>query len=208
LFEESWRDFLKDLNSACPISLNQTECSALSSRWEAIPIVTTDDPTKKRSDHKEPSANTRLVYNPSQSEDRWAEKFVATALQLVEEPKAHDELKAVADDIAPEFFRATLRRLSSSKVSLKKMFRPKRSSLAETVACSAPEAPIMRIWISILQIDFHGLATFLKEQAGHRDRPSNCMYTTTSRTGLNSTNGWMQTLLSPNPRGQNHRDIY
>ncbi len=46
LFEESWRDFLKDLNSACPININQTACSDLASRWEAIPVVATGDSKK------------------------------------------------------------------------------------------------------------------------------------------------------------------
>ena len=121
LFEESWRDFLKDLNSACPITINQTACSDLASRWEAIPVVATGDSTK-RSDHKESSAKTQLIYDESQSEDRWAEKFVATALQLVQGSKAHDQLKPVADDISARVFQGypygKLSRLR--KASLKK----------------------------------------------------------------------------------------
>ena len=32
LFEEGWRDFLKDLKSACPTTINQKYCAELASR--------------------------------------------------------------------------------------------------------------------------------------------------------------------------------
>ena len=45
LFEEGWRDFLKDLKSACPTTIDQKYCAELASDWETVAIVT-DDQTK------------------------------------------------------------------------------------------------------------------------------------------------------------------
>ncbi|HSF59063.1 MAG TPA: hypothetical protein VLD83_13420, partial [Candidatus Binatia bacterium] len=175
LFEESWRSFLKDLSSACPISLNKPQCAQLSSRWEAIPIVATDVSTKGTRDGKESSVKTQLIYHPSQSEDRWAEKFVATALQLVEEPKAHDELKPVADDISARVLQgyphgklSRLRRVSLEKYVSSK--RPLHIS-QRPVACSAPEGSYNADMDQYLADRFpRAFAAFLKERAGGPSR--------------------------------------
>src|SRR5215475_9767003 len=59
LFEEGWRDFLKDLKSACPATLNQKNCTELASHWDTVTIVTDDQTNKLHLD--ESSANGRLI---------------------------------------------------------------------------------------------------------------------------------------------------
>src|SRR5499426_4740295 len=102
LFEEGWRDFLKDLKSACPTTLNDNDCAELASHWDTVTIVT-DDQTNKM-DHKESSEKGLLIYKRAQSEDRWAEKFIKTALQFVDEPEAYNKFKPVTDDIAARVY--------------------------------------------------------------------------------------------------------
>jgi len=217
LFEESWRSFLKDLNSACPISLNQTDCARLSSRWEAIPIVTTNDFTKKGSDPKASSATMPLIYNPSQSEARWAEKFVKTALELVQSPKAHDQLKPVADDISarisegyPHGKLSRLRRVSlTNNVSSKKPLQVSQ----RLIACSAPQGAYNADMDQYLADRFpRAFAAFLKERmAGPssstvelyvHNHPLEDAYEIHRRAGY-ATFYYLQTR-----RGQGHRNIY
>jgi hypothetical protein len=217
LFEESWRDFLEDLNSACPISLNQADCSELLSRWEAIPIVTTDDSTKKRRDHKESAATVQLIYNPSQSEDRWAEKFVATALQLVQSPKAHDQLKPVADDISVRVFQgyphgklSRLRRAS---------FKKDASSIGpfqishKPVACSAPQGAYNADMDQYLADRFpRAFAAFLKEGVRRRSNLPVDLYVhnhpVEEAYEFHRRNGYAIFYFLQTRRGQQHRNIY
>ena len=216
LFEESWRDFLKDLNSACPITINQTACSDLASRWEAIPVVATGDSTK-RSDHKESSAKTQLIYDESQSEDRWAEKFVATALQLVQGSKAHDQLKPVADDISARVFQGypygKLSRLR--KVSLKK----NASSIGpfqvsqKPVACAAPQGAYNADMNQYLADRFpRAFSAFLKERAGSPSSLRIDLYVhnhpVEEAYELHRRDGYATFYLLQTRRGQQHRDIY
>jgi hypothetical protein len=217
LFEESWRDFLEDLNAACPISLNQTECSALSSRWEAIPIVTTDDPTKKSSDHKEPSANTQLIYNPSQSEDRWAEKFVTTALKLVQGPKAHDQLKPVADDISARVFQGypygKLSRLRRASLKKNASFREPFKVSQKPVGCSAPQGAYNADMDQYLADRFpRAFSAFLNEGARRRSRLPVDLYVhnhpVEEAYELHRRAGYATFYFLQTRRGQSHRDIY
>src|SRR5262245_42114295 len=60
LFEEGWRDFVKDLKSACPTTLNDEDCAELASHWDTVTIVTDDQASK--TDRKESSARGRLIY--------------------------------------------------------------------------------------------------------------------------------------------------
>jgi hypothetical protein len=217
LFEESWKDFLDDLNSACPISLNRTDCSKLSSRWEAIPVVTAADSTKKTKDHKESLAKTRLIYKPSQSEDRWAEKFVTTALQFVDGSQAYDRLKPVADDISARVSQgypygklSRLRRASLKKtVSSMEPFQVSR----RPVACSAPQGVYNADMDQYLADRFpRAFATFLKEQAG---QPSNLPvelyvhnHSVEAAYEFHRRAGYATFYFLQTRRGQNHRDIY
>ena len=143
LFEEGWRDFLKDLHSACPDTLNETICSALASSWRSISVVT-DDQAIQSHQAQFPSP-TALLYKPMQSEDRWAEKFSKTASQFLEDPNSYRKLRAVADDISARTFQG----YPYGRVPhLRKAFVQKTHSPAEalkvtdkTVACSAPKGP-------------------------------------------------------------------
>ena len=114
LFEEGWTDFLKDLKSACPINVNEKTCAEIAPRWDAVSIVAADDP-KKGPVRKEASTRIQLVYKRSQSEDRWAEKFVKTALEFVHGSETYDKLKPIADDIAARVYsRLPLRQTPAS----------------------------------------------------------------------------------------------
>jgi hypothetical protein len=217
LFEESWRDFLEDLNSACPINLNQTDCSELSSRWEAIPIVTADDSTKKRRDHQDSLAKTRLTYNPSQSEDRWAEKFVATALQLVQSPKEYNQLKPVAEDISARVFQG----YPYGKLSRLRRASPKKDASSvgpfqvshKPVACSAPQGTYNADMDQYLADRFpRAFSAFLKERAS---RPSSLPielyvhnHPVEAAYAFHRRNGYATFYLLQTRRGQSHRDIY
>jgi uridine phosphorylase len=216
LFEESWKDFLKDLNSACPISINQTACSDLASRWEAIPVVATDDSTK-RSEHKESSAKTQLSYNPSQSEDRWAEKFVATALQLVDGSEAYDRLKPVAEDISARVFQG----YPYGKLSRLRRASPKKDASSigpfqvshKPVACSAPQGTYNADMDQYLADRFpKAFSAFLKERI---DRPSSLPidlyvhnHPVEAAYEFHRRDGYATFYLLQTRRGQSHRDIY
>ena len=217
LFEESWRSFLKDLNSACPISLNQTDCSRLAPRWEAIPIVTTNDFTKKGSDPKASSATMPLIYNPSQSEARWAEKFVKTALELVQSPKAHDQLKPVADDISarisegyPHGKLSRLRRVSlTNNVSSKKPLQVSQ----RPIACSAPQGAYNADMDQYLADRFpRAFAAFLKERmAGPSSSPVELYvhnHSLEDAYEIHRRAGYATFYYLQTRRGQGHRNIY
>jgi len=94
LFVEGWRNFLKDLNGACPTLLSRQECGGLDVRWRKIPIVT--DSRMAAANEQEPP---RLRYRKAQSEDRWAEKFSGTALSLLAGRPEFAKFKPIADDI-------------------------------------------------------------------------------------------------------------
>jgi len=103
LFEEGWRDFLADLNSACPDIMKHEICGELASEWKKISIIDNDQAT--RMEWNESSEKTLLIYKPSQSEDRWAEKFSKTATKFLEGSDSHDKFRAVADDLAAKTVR-------------------------------------------------------------------------------------------------------
>jgi uridine phosphorylase len=217
LFEESWKGFLEDLNSACPISLNRTDCSKLSSRWETIPIVTPDDSTKKTQNHNESSVKTQLIYNPFQSEDRWAEKFVKTALQFVDGSEAYHRLKPVADDLSARVFQgypqgklSRLRRVLVKKNTAS--IGPLRVS-RKPVACSAPQGTYNADMDQYLADRFpRAFSAFLKERIARpssspvelfvHNHPLEDAYESHRRDGY-ATFYFLQTR-----RGQGHRNIY
>src|SRR5262245_54862230 len=168
LFEEGWRDFLKDLKSACPTTLNDKDCAELASDWDTVTIVT-DDQTSKM-DRKESSGNGLLIYKRAQSEDRWAEKFVKTALQFVDEPEAYNKFKPMADDIAARVYQGYpygklphLRRVSIKKnASPREPFRVTQKPLA----CSTPQGSYSADMDQYVADRFpRAFAVFLKEGA-------------------------------------------
>lgn len=103
LFEEGWRDFLDDLNSACPDVMNQEICGELASKWKSISIISDDQAT--RMDRSESSGKNLLVYGQSQSEDRWAENFSRTATKFLEGSDSYSKFRAVADDLTAKAVR-------------------------------------------------------------------------------------------------------
>ncbi len=103
LFEEGWKDFLDDLQSACPVTLKSSECGELSSSWKNISIATADQ--GEAGEHKDAPAPPQLIYRKGQSEDRWAEKYTETALHPLQGTESYDQIKPVADDIAARTLR-------------------------------------------------------------------------------------------------------
>ena len=98
LFEEGWRDFLADLNSACPAMMNQELCGELASKWRNISIISGDQAI--RMDRRESAEKHLLVYRQLQSADRWAENFSKTATKFLENSDSYSKFRAVADDLA------------------------------------------------------------------------------------------------------------
>ena len=118
LFEEGWNDFLTDLKSGCPININQKPCAELAARWDAVSIVAADD-LKKGPVPKEASTRIQLVYKRSQSGDRWAEKFVKTALEFVHGSETYNKLKPDCRRHCREgFSRLPVRQTSASSKGL------------------------------------------------------------------------------------------
>jgi nicotinic acid mononucleotide adenylyltransferase/uridine phosphorylase len=100
LFEEGWRNFIKDLKLACPVTIDRQQCPTLESRWTEIPVVV-DDGTAEKHDQEQ---RARLIYRKSQSEDRWAEKFSEAALTFLRDSADFAKFKPVADDIGTRIF--------------------------------------------------------------------------------------------------------
>jgi uridine phosphorylase len=216
LFEEGWTDFLKDLKSACPINVNEKTCAEIAPRWDAVSIVAADDP-KKGPFRKEASTRIQLVYKRSQSEDRWAEKFVKTALEFIRGSETYDKLKPIADDIAarviqdypygklPHLRKVLIKKNAGSVGPFKVSQKP--------VACSTPQGSYGADMDQYLADRFpRAFAAFLKEEARRRsslpielyvhDHPVADAYQLHQRDGYN-TFYFLQTR-----RGQLHRDIY
>jgi uridine phosphorylase len=215
LFEEGWRDFLKDLKSACPTTLNDKDCAELASHWDTITIVTDDQPTKM--DRKESSAQGRLIYKRAQSEDRWAEKFVKTALQFVDEPEAYNKFKPVADDIAARVYQGYpygklphLRRFSIKKdASPREPFRVTQ----KPVACSTPQGSYSADMDQYLADRFpRAFAVFLKEGARRRSSLPIDLYVhnhpVAEAQEFHRRDGYTTFYFLQTRRGQLHRDIY
>jgi uridine phosphorylase len=215
LFEEGWTDFLKDLKSACPTTLNQKYCAELASDWDTVAIVT-DDQTKPV-DRKESSANGLLIYKGAQSEDRWAEKFVKTALQFVNAPEEYNKFKPVADDIAarvyqgypygklPHLRRLSIKRNTSPREPFKVVQKP--------VACSTPQGSYSADMDQYLADRFpRAFAVFLKERARGRSNLPIDLYVhnhpVAEAQEFHRRDGYNTFYFLQTRRGQLHRDIY
>jgi hypothetical protein len=216
LFEEGWTDFLKDLKSVCPINVNEKTCAEIAPGWDAVSIVAADD-AKKGPVRKEASTRMQLVYKQSQSEDRWAEKFVNTALEFVRGSETYDKLKPIADDIAarviqgypygklPHLRRVLIKRKAVSVGPFKVSQKP--------VACSTPHGSYGADMDQYLADRFpRAFAAFLRRESRQRsslpielyvhDHPVAEAYPFHQRDGY-TTFYFLQTR-----RGQLHRDIY
>ena len=141
LFEEGWRAFLKDLISACPNTLNPKVCAELASEWKAISVVT--DERIQAIDPQESSATIQLIYEKSQSEDRWAEKFSQTALRFLQGSENYEKFKPIANDVVTRTFQGYpygklphLKRVSiRQKTSLVEPLR----GIQRPLTCAAPQ---------------------------------------------------------------------
>jgi hypothetical protein len=216
LFEEGWRDFLKDLKLACPMNVNQKDCSELSSHWDGISIATTND-SIKRTDRTKSAAKDSLIYNPSQSEDRWAEKFVQTALQFVHGSDTYTKLKPVADDMAARVIQdypygrlPHLRRVSiKSNTSSMRSFKVSR----KPVACSTPQGSYTFDMDQYVADRFpRAFSAFLKERIGRPSSPPVELYVHNHPVEEayegHRRDGYTTFYFLQTRRGQFHRNIY
>jgi uridine phosphorylase len=214
LFEEGWRDFLKDLKSACPTTLNDEDCAELALHWDTVTTVTDDQANK--TDRKESSAKGRLIYKRAQSEDRWAEKFVNTALQFVQEPAEYNKFKPVADDIAARVYQGYpygklphLRRFSTKKnASPREPFRVTQ----KPVACSTPQGSYGSDMDQYLADRFpRAFSAFLKGADRRSSLPID-LYVHNHSVGeayeFHRRDGYTTFYFLQTRRGQLHRDIY
>jgi hypothetical protein len=216
LFEEGWRDFLKDLKLACPMNVNEKDCSELASHWEGISIATAAD-SIKRTDRTRSAAGVPLIFNPSQSEDRWAEEFVQTALQFVRGSEAYDKLKPVADDMAarviqgypygrlPHLRSVSIKKHTSSMGSFKVSQKP--------VACSTPQGSYTFDMDQYLADRFpRAFSAFLNDGVRRRSSFPVDLYvhnhTVEEAYELHRRAGYATFYFLQTRRGQQHRDIY
>ena len=216
LFEEGWRDFLKDLELACPVTLHPEECSELASRWQTISVVT-QDPVAKKTAFDGPPAKSQLVYKKAQSEDRWAEKFSTTALKSLEGSQSYHKLKPVADDIGARVFQGYpygklphLRRVSTGKVP--SSIQTLRVAL-ESVACAAPQGIYNANIDQYLADRFpRAFSAFLKERVHRNSALSIELYVHNHAIEqayeFHRRSGYTDFYFLQTRRGQLHRNIY
>jgi hypothetical protein len=142
------------------ININEKICAELGPQWDGVAIATSGD-RERGLVPEAASSRVQLVYKQSQSEDRWAEKFVKTALEFVHGSETYDKLKPIADDIAARVFQGYpygklphLRR-----VSIKKNNGPSGpfKVIQKPVACSTPEGSYNADMDQYLIDDFRGL---------------------------------------------------
>jgi Phosphorylase superfamily len=214
LFEESWKGFLKDLQSACPNILSDKDCAGLASNWETITIVNEDqiNPT----DRKDASANF-LAYKRAQSEDRWAEKFTDTALKSLQGSASYEKLKPVAADMSSKMY---LGYPEGKLFHLRKVFvqkqRPSREPLKvsqKPVACSAPPGIYNMDIVQYTADRFpKAFAVFLKEQFPTRSILPTDLYahnqTVEDAHEFHRRDGYSTFYFLQTRRGQLHRNIY
>jgi hypothetical protein len=166
LFEESWKDSLTDLKSACPSVLSQKECAELASAWDGISIAT--DEQLNRPDRKDSSANV-LIYKRAQSADRWAEKYTNTALKPLQGSASYAQFKPVAEDMSSKVYEGYP---DDKLFHLRKVFvqnqRPSKEPLKvsqKAAACSPPRGPYHMNIAEYTSDRFPmAFAAFLKEQ--------------------------------------------
>jgi len=213
LFEEGWRNFVKDLKSACPITINRQECAALESRWNEIPVAV-DNGTAAANERER---KTRLIYRKSQSEDRWAEKFSNTALSFLRDTANFAKFKPVADDIGARIFQGYpygklphLRRVTVRGNNL-----PKQSMKASQtpLTCSAsPGSYNMDIDQYIADRFPISFAKFVKEQFKRRSILPTDLYVHNRSIAdvfeFHRRDGYSTFYFLQTRRGQLHRNIY
>ncbi|MET0503249.1 MAG: hypothetical protein ABW172_17145 [Candidatus Binatia bacterium] len=216
LFEEGWKDFLNDLKAACPGVIHPKACADLAPRWDAVAIVAVD-PLNNVTAATEPAVGERLVYRKFQSEDRWAEKFVQTALRFVDGDEDRNKLETVAEDMAARMFQGyPLGRLPRLRTVSSKGGRssPENFNVSKkAVMCSTPVGSYHADMDQYLADRFpRAFSAFLREDARRRsnqpvelfvhNQPLEAAYT------FHRRHGYADFYFLQTRRGQLHRDIY
>ena len=213
LFEEGWRNFLKDLGTACPIVISRQQCAALDLRWREIPDVV-DTPTAGQNEQE---ASARLIYRKLQSEDRWAEKFSNTALKFLRGQPEFAKFKPIADDIGtrvlhgypygklPHLRKVTIRRHVPAREAATARLRP--------LTCSAsPGTYNMDIDQYVADRFPIGFAEFVKDQLRQGLISPRALYVHNrpfaEAFDFHRRDGYSDFYFLQTRRGQLHRNIY
>ena len=215
LFEEGWRNFIKDLKSACPITINQQRCAELALRWDDIAVVT-DDSTRQ-GDIPESSEKIALTYYKSQSEDRWAERFSHTALRFLRGTDDFAKFKPVADDIGARIFQGypygKLPHLRKVTVQTKNLPNESIKISQNPITCSASQGSYnMDIDEYIADRFPMSLSSFLKEHFQRRFISPTDLYvhnrSIAEAIEYHRRDGFKNFYFLQTRRGQLHRNIY
>ncbi len=214
LFDESWKGFLQDLKLVCPNLLQDKECAALTSRWNAVSLVTDGGPSS--SDRKDSSANV-LVYKRGQSADRWAEKFTNAALKPLQGSAGYAKFKPVAEDMISSIYEGYP---DAKLFNMRKVFVQKQGVAKESlkvsvkpVACSAPTGKYNMNIADYTSDRFpKAFAGFLRDQFPTRSISSTDLYTHNQTVedayAFHRRDGFDTFYFLQTRRGQLHRNIY
>ncbi|MGE5306021.1 MAG: hypothetical protein ACM3TN_22135 [Alphaproteobacteria bacterium] len=214
LFEDSWRDFLKDLKAACPSTLSDKECAGLAAHWKRVSVV---DREAANQTPRKGSPSDILIYKRGQSEDRWAEKFADTALKSLQDSRSYRRLKPVAEDMSAKVYQGYP---EGKLFHLRKIFVEKRRPAAEPlkvsqepVPCSAPPGKYNMDIVQYTADRFpKAFAAFLKEQFRGRSISPSDLYvhnqTVADAYEFHRREGFNTFYFLQTRRGQLHRNIY
>ena len=119
----------------CPGLLPEKDCATLQASSQTISIVTDD--RINSTDRKDASANV-LVYKRGQSGDRWAEKFINTALKSLQGSAGYAKLKPVAEDMISKMYEGYP---DAKLFQMRKIFVPKPGPSTEALKVAQKPVP-------------------------------------------------------------------
>jgi len=214
LFDESWAGFSEDLKLVCPGLLPEKDCATLQASSQTISIVTDD--RINSTDRKDASANV-LVYKRGQSADRWAEKFINTALKSLQGSAGYAKLKPVAEDMISKMYEGYP---DAKLFQMRKIFVPKRGPSTEAlkvaqmpVPCSVSSGKYNMNIAAYTDDRFpKAFANFLREQFPTRSILPADLYTHNQTVddayAFHRRDGFDTFYFLQTRRGQLHRSIY
>lgn len=211
LFKEGWRDFLKDLNAACPTVLDRQECAGLDLRWREIPIVLNGRMAGQNA--PEPA---RLTYRETQSEDRWAERFSGTALSFLRGRPEFGKFKPIADDIGARVFQGypygKLPHLRRAAIRSAARARAPGARLRPLTCSASPGTYNMDIGQYVADRFPIAFAQFIREQIRRGLISPRGLYVHnrpfTDAVDFHKRDGYSEFYFLQTRRGQLHRNIY
>ncbi|MGE5302459.1 MAG: hypothetical protein ACM3TN_03965 [Alphaproteobacteria bacterium] len=213
LFEEGWKNFLKDLTSACPIAINRQECAQLEPQWKEIPVVVDHGTAGVR----EQKPKAQLIFQKGQSEDRWAEKFSNTAVSFLRGTADFAKFKVVADDIGARVFQGYpygklphLRKVTLREDNLaRQAIKIRQAPLTCSASRGSYNMDIDRYIADRFPVSF---GNFVKEQLKRRSILPTDLYVHNRPLAdvfqFHRRDGYTSFYFLQTRRGQLHRNIY